>query len=150
MLVAAVATAATATAASFVAAGAPAGGLVTLGLVAAGAQRVPLGAELVELVAGGVAGLLVAHVEVQRRPVVGDLSRAVVALQRAQLRRLGALARLRVALGRVWRPHLGALAVAVGLIALVLLEQVERSPLRVDQDRSELRIVGGGHRGRPA
>src|SRR3954454_20299425 len=71
------ATAAGAAAARATAAGILAAVPVALGLGAVRLHRVPLAAELVELVALGVACLLVAHVEVKRRPVIGVLGRAV-------------------------------------------------------------------------
>src|SRR3954452_18061471 len=111
-------------------------------------QPVPLGAELVDPVALGVALLRVAGVQVERMAVEDDLSGAVVALQGGEHRGRNAGAGLRRPLGRDRRPCLGAGAVAVGLVALVLLEQVHGPPLGVDEDLAELGVAGDVHGGR--
>src|SRR5437763_12841768 len=109
-------------------------------------EGVPLGAELVELIALRLAGGLVVDVRVERMSVEHHLRRTVIALERAQLGCGEAVGGPRGAVRGHRRPHLGAAAIAVGLIALVLLELVERASLGVDQNRPEVRAVGDGDR----
>src|SRR3954447_3208159 len=94
-------------------------------------QHVPLGAELVEALALGVARLVVAHVAVERVTSVGDLAAGVRA-DRADL------ARNRAA-GRAWRrlrrrqsrPDAQARRRAVAHVGPVGFEQIERAALAV-------------------
>jgi hypothetical protein len=65
-----------------------------LDLVAVRVEHVPLGPELVEILAVRVAGLLIALVVVQRVAVVGDFGTAVVAGGRPEQVGFDALARL--------------------------------------------------------
>src|SRR4051794_331262 len=116
-------------------------------LVAARREHVPRGAEVGRALAVGLAGLLVAGVEVERVAVVGHL-RARLPDGRAEELGLDAGARLRLAVGQERRPELRAGAGARALAVLVLAEVVERAALPVDEDRAELRLADGD--GRPA
>src|SRR5512133_965868 len=128
------------------------------GLVAArllgsvGGHDVPLGAEGVEALALGAAALAVVTRErVERVLVVGHLRGAVRAPGRAEQPGLGTRARLGRALGQQRRPVLGAGARAGALAPLVLLEQVQRVRLAVDDDPAERAgtgLHGGGLAGR--
>src|SRR3954454_2046646 len=96
-------------------------------------QHVPLGAELVEALALGVAGLVVAHVAVEGMTGVGDLASGVRA-DRPDLSRNGAGARPRRRLrGRQSRPDRQARRRAVAHVRPVGLEQVEGATVAVDE-----------------
>src|SRR3954447_20978163 len=98
--------------------------LALVDLVAGGREHVPLGAEVLQALAGGVAGLLVAGVEVERVVVVGHLALA------ARGRDGGELAGERSArggggVGGERRPRAQAGARAVALVRRVGFEEVE-------------------------
>src|ERR1700750_194894 len=78
--------------------------LVIVDLGAVGGQHVPLGAELVEALAGGVSGLAVADVVVERVSVVGHLALAAGSGDRPELGRGHSAHGGRLALGRQRRP----------------------------------------------
>src|SRR6478752_10709551 len=108
-----------------------------------GGDHVPLGAEGVEALAlGGPALAGVADERVERVLVVGHLGRAVGALDRPEQGGLRARAGLGRTLGQQGRPVLGAGARAGALAALVLLEQVERVGLAIDDDPAERARAG--------
>ena len=115
-----------------------------------GSDRVPLGAEQLEPVAGRVTGLGVPRVQVERMAVVGDLLAAVVPLDRRDQRLVGAVAGLGVTRRRHRRPFGCALAAAVGRAVLVLLEQVDGVAVAVGQDLPEVGVVGDVDRRRSA
>src|SRR5215208_4531660 len=106
-------------------------------LVAGGREDVPLRAERIDVLASGVARLLVSLEEVKGMVVVGHLRLAVGALRRAEHRRGHAGAGARLATRRDGRPLRGARTEARALGAGVLLEQVDGATLRVDEDRAE-------------
>jgi hypothetical protein len=99
--------------------------------VAVWSEQVPGCAELVEALAVGVAGVLVADVVVQRVSVVGDLLASVVALGGAQQRGLGAAGRNGCCVGEKWWPDIGAGVVAGRGGAGVLFEEVEGATICV-------------------
>src|SRR3954447_20978484 len=96
-------------------------------------QHVPLGAELVEALAVGVAGLVVAHVAVERVTGVGDLAAGVRA-NRPDLARNRAAARPRRRLRRgESRPDRQARRRAVAHVRPVGFEQIEAAAAGVDE-----------------
>src|SRR6266508_707461 len=105
---------------------------VIVDLVSAWREGVPLGAELVEPLPLGGAGLGVAGVEVERVAVVGDLGGAVVAMQGAQLPGYRAAAGLWDAGGGQRGPHAGTGVVTGGLGGRVGFEQVQGAAAAVD------------------
>src|SRR5215218_9856159 len=106
-------------------------------LVARGREDVPCRAERVDVLASGVARLLVSLEEVEGLAVVGHLRLPVGALRRADDRRGHAGAGARLATRRDGRPLRGARTEAGALGAGVLLEQVDGATLRVDEDPAE-------------
>src|SRR5919204_3185011 len=110
-------------------------------------QRVPLGTELVEPFAGRIARSRVASVGVERMAVVGRFRRTVAALGGAELCGGHAGAGLRLRSRDDWRPCARAGAGAAALVALVLLEQVQRATGRIDEDRAEPGLAGVDSRG---
>src|SRR3954452_20297164 len=96
-------------------------------------QHVPLGAELVEALAVGVAGLVVAHVAVERVTGVGDLAAGVRA-NRPDLGRNRAAARPP---RRLWRgespPDRQARRGAVAHVRPVGFEQIEAAAAAADE-----------------
>src|ERR1700750_1051036 len=96
-------------------------------LAAARSEDVPLGAELVEALAAGVAGLRVARVGVYRVAGVGPLGLAVGALGRAQLGRGHPATGDGLARRRQRRPDARAGARAGARRPLFLLQQGERA-----------------------
>src|SRR3954471_7735959 len=107
-------------------------------LVAGRGEYVPRGAELLEPLAGGVAGLLVAGVVVERVAVVRHL-RLPPARGRADLGGQDAAVRLRLPVRGQRRPEALARARAVAHVRLVGLEQVQGAPFGIDKDVSERR-----------
>src|SRR5947207_12925655 len=79
---------------------------------------------------------------------VGDLLAAVGAPDRSEQRLPRAAASDGLAVGEQWRPERRALSVAGAAPVSVLLEQVERAAVAVDEDASQLRArdsyPGGG------
>src|SRR5437763_4954744 len=116
---------------------------VTVDLLAGGSERVPLGAEVVEPFAGGLAGALVADEAVDRMPGVAHLALAVARSRQSKQRLVDAPARARDALARERRPVRGAARVAHADAAAVLLEQVERTAACIHEDRAERRLLQG-------
>src|SRR6266508_4037438 len=116
-------------------------------LVSAGSEDVPLGAELVEPLPVGGAGLGVAGVTVERVAVVGDLGSAVAAVQDAQLSGQCATAGLGGAGGGERRPPAGAGVVAGGSGGRVGFEQVQGTGAAVPEDLTQPGL-GGRHGGR--
>src|SRR6185436_17461971 len=112
-----------------------------LDLLARRRYHVPLRSEIVGALARRLTGGRVSGISIKRMVRIGDLHRAVRASGRAEKRRLDTCGRGRLPGRQKRRPVLGALPVARALPALVLLEQVERSALRVDQDLAERRAV---------
>src|SRR6266540_520760 len=110
---------------------------------AGGAHHVPQGAKGVLALAVLLPGAAVAGEVVQRVLVVGDLGGAITTLDRAEQRGLDGAARLGGAAALVDRPGGHAGAAAGRLVGLVLLEQVQRPTLGIDQDRPELAAGGG-------
>src|SRR6266508_1897528 len=119
---------------------------------AGGAHHVPQGAKGVLALAVLLPGAAVAGEVVQRVLVVGDLGGAITTLDRAEQRGLDGAARLGGAAALVDRPGGHAGAAAGRLVGLVLLEQVQRPTLGIDQDRPELAAGGRDrrHTGLPA
>src|SRR5215211_1739690 len=113
-------------------------GTFLLDLVAGRRQHVPLGAERLDALAVGVAGLAVTGEVVQRVAVVGDLGLAVGPGGGPQQRRGNASPSPWRPVGGVGRPAAGAGAIAGGAGALVLLEQVQRAAGAVHQNGPEL------------
>src|SRR4051812_18050542 len=110
--------------------------LALVDLAAGGGERVPLGAEVLQALAGGVAGLLVAGVEVERVAVVGHLALAArggdggeLAGERSARRGDGA--------GGQRRPGAQAGARAVALVRRIGLEEVEGAAVAVHEDLAE-------------
>src|SRR4051812_39559863 len=114
--------------------------------VACRGQHVPGAAERTHTLSTGVADLPVAHEEVQRVAVIGHLPVVVGAVGGGHHRGLHSLADCRLAADSQRRPVAGAGAEAGALGALVLLEDVERAALGVDQDlpRPAGRNANGG------
>ena len=115
-------------------------------LLSGWAERVPAGAEVGQALASGVAGLLVAGVEVERVAVVGDLRLAVRPGGGSDQRGVCPAADRRLAARPQRRPSAGAGAQAGALRARVAPEQIERAALRIDQDRAEVALVRGADR----
>src|SRR5690242_4324301 len=103
--------------------------LATVDLPSCSRQRPPGAAELVDALAGRLAGLAVGDEVVERVAAVGDLELAVLALRRTEQRGLHAWAGDRLARSEERRPERGAGAVADACRALVLDEVVEGDPL---------------------
>src|SRR5215216_2233118 len=106
-------------------------------------ERVPAGAEGRQALAPGVAGLLVARVEVERVAVVGDLLPAVRPRGGSDQRAVCPAADRRLAGRPQRRPSAGAGAQARALWPRV---PPERAALRVDEDRAELALLCGADR----
>src|SRR4029078_7750932 len=105
--------------------------LAMVDLVACRREHVPLGAELIQALALGVAGLLVADVVVERVAAVGHLLLSTGARDRSDLgREHSALGLGFGPRGQGW-PDAEIGARAVAHIGLVGLEQVEGLALRV-------------------
>src|SRR5262249_24495432 len=102
--------------------------------LARGVHRVPARAERAHALAAGVAGLGVARVVVERVAVVGDLRGAVGALGDAEQGLADAADALGIAAREQRRPVVGARARAAALARRVLLEQVQRLALGVDEE----------------
>src|SRR5829696_7047883 len=119
-------------------------------LVARGREDVPLRAECVDVLASGVARLLVSLEEVEGVAVVGHLRLALGALRRAEHRRGHAGAGARLATRRDGRPLRGARTEAGALRAGVLLEQVDGATLRVDEHPAEAADLRQAYRRGPA
>src|SRR4051812_8130233 len=119
--------------------------LALVDLAPGGREHVPLGAEVLEALAGGVAGLLVAGVEVERVAVVGHLAFAAGGGDRGELAperpaRGGGRA------GGQRRPRAQAGARAVALGGRVGLEEVERAAVAVDEDLAQRGVPDGDGR----
>src|SRR3954454_7801027 len=127
--------------------GAPSVASALRDVVTAGSEHVPRGADVGRALDVGLAGLLVAGVEVERMAVVRHL-RAGLAHGRAEELRPHARARLRLAVRQQRRAERRPRAGAGALAVLVLYEQAERAALPVDEDGAELRLADGD--GRPA
>jgi hypothetical protein len=80
----------------------------------------------------------VVDVVVKRVAGVGDLGRAVVALCRSEKLRVDPGPDSGIAVGQHRRPGLGAGAVALARARELLVEQIYRLLLRVEEDRSVL------------
>src|SRR5882724_9670631 len=106
----------------------------------------PAPAEVNVALAVDVAGLLVRLEEVERVTVVGDLQLPVLALRRAEQRRVHAGAGGRLA-GDERRPVRGALSVAHALRALVGGKEIQRAPIRTDEHLSDRRRLQRDRRG---
>src|SRR4051794_10495591 len=106
-------------------------------LAARGRQHEPGCAERRRPLAVDLSAALVACEQIQRVAAVAHLQAAVVALDRAQLRSLGAAAGGRPAVCDQRRPGGRAPSTAGALRAGVLLEEVEAAALAVDEDRAE-------------
>src|SRR6185503_3539777 len=104
---------------------------VLVDLLARRRYHVPLRSEIVGALARRLTGGRVSGISIKRMVRIGDLHRAVRASGRAEKRRLDTCGRGRLPDRQKRRPVLGALPVARALPALVLLEQIERSALRV-------------------
>ena len=91
-------------------------------------EDVPLGAELIDVLPGDVAGRLVADKVIERVAPVRHLGRSVASDGGADQAAGGAGAGLWGAVAEVWRPGGCAWAVACRLAALVRLEQIEVLP----------------------
>src|SRR5262245_9238082 len=113
-----------------------------LDLLAGGAQRVPLGAEVVQALAVGLSRLRIADVPVRRVACVGDLLAAVRAPGGSQQPLLDATPCDRPAVRQQRWPVGGARSGAGAPMTLVLLEQVERPASAVDDDATEARAAG--------
>src|SRR5206468_3689966 len=107
--------------------------LAIVDLLARRREDVPLGAELVEALAGGVAGLLVGRVVVERVAVVGHLLLPAGGRDRADFGGGDPALRLRRSVRRQGRPDAQARVRAVAHVVLVGLEQVERASVGVDE-----------------
>src|SRR5437763_1190949 len=92
----------------------------------------PASAEVNVALAVDVAGLLVRLEEVERVTVVGDLQLPVLALRRAEPRRVQPCAGGRPP-GDERRPVRRALSVAHALRVLVCGEEIQRAPIRTDE-----------------
>src|SRR5262245_3299659 len=104
-------------------------------------QREPPASEHVESLAVRVAGLAVARVQVERVSVVGDLPLAVGTLSRSDLRYREVGAHHGVAgVPQRW-PGRRAGAGALTCRSDVLLEQVQRAAMRVDEDLAEVALA---------
>src|SRR4029078_425680 len=114
---------------------------LSLDLLAGPRDDVPLRPEGVDVLALRIARLLVLDEEVQRVSLVGDLRRAVRALAGPEQRRLRRAGRLRAALGGQRRPRFRARVRARALLRPVLLEEVERAALAVDEKGAELAVT---------
>src|SRR3954452_4593654 len=123
-------------------------GRLTAGLVARGGQREPAGAERRHALAVRVAGRVVACEAVERVAVVGDLRGSVGALGGSDHRGARAAADRGLAARPQRRPCGGARPGAGARRPGVLLEQVERAALRVDEDVAQAG-VGNPDRRRP-
>src|SRR6476661_1909506 len=122
--------------------------LATVDLLAGCVQDPPRGAELVEALAGRLAGLAIGDVEVERVTVVGDLELAVTSLRRSEQGGTHSVAGVRLALREQRRPQGSAGVVAGARRALVLDEVVEGAAFAVDEDQPELRPGDRDGRGR--
>src|SRR5205085_11325853 len=119
--------------------------LAPVDLAPGGRQHVPLGPEVLEALPRGVAGLLVAGVEVERVAVVGHLALAARGGDRGELaseRRARGGGRA----GGQRRPRAQAGAGAVALGRRVGLEEVERASVAVNEDLAERRVADGDRR----
>src|SRR4051812_32143549 len=123
-----------------VAAGRAALGARLLDLPAGRRHRVPLSAEGVEPLAVGLALLRVLDERVERVTVVGDLHASVGTLGGPQPGRPRSGRRAGLGGGDQRRPRGRARARAGALAVLVLLEEVERVSVRVDEDPPERRL----------
>src|SRR5436190_21316551 len=117
--------------------------LATVDLPAGRRENPPWAAELVEALAGRLAGLVVADPVVERVAVVGDLELSVLALRRAEQGRTHAGAGDRLAVREERRPEGGAGPVADTGRALVGREVVDRDALAVDKDATECGLANG-------
>src|SRR5882724_1969288 len=98
----------------------------------------PASAEVNEALTVDVAGLFVRLEEVERVTLVGDLQLPVLALCRAEQRRVQAGAGSRLP-GDERRPVRRALSVAHALRALVGGKEIQRAPIRTDEHLSDCR-----------
>src|SRR5438270_10461595 len=103
----------------------------------------PQSAEAVDSLPGDIPRCLVLDEVVEGMSGVCDLDLAVCARGRAEKRGVNAGARLGRAVGEQWRPDVGAARVAGGRGAGVGYEEIEGHPLVVDQDLTQLGVVGG-------
>src|SRR5581483_5722225 len=109
--------------------------VLALDRLAVGADDVPLGTELLELLTLRPARLArVGGVVVERVAVIGHLRLAVVALDRAECGGIEPAGPLRLGARLERRPHGRACSGAVALALLVLLEEIERVSLSVDDE----------------
>src|SRR5436190_2715853 len=106
-------------------------------LVAGRREDIPLGAELLQALAGRVPGLLVGGVVVERVTVVGHLPLPACCRDRPDLGGEDSGAGLRLLVREQGRPEAQARAGAVAHVRLVGFEQVQRAPVRVDEDLPE-------------
>src|SRR3954469_19516979 len=109
-------------------------------------NRIPEAAECVDALAARVTGILVARVGVERVAIVGDLRLTVGPRSCSEHRGICPAAGRRLATGAERWPRARAGARAHALRPRVLLEQVERAPLGIDQDRAEAASVRGADR----
>jgi hypothetical protein len=93
----------------------------------------PAAAELGDVVAEDLPGLVVVLVVIERVPVIGDLPGSVLPLRRAEERGVGTGSSGWLALGPERRPCPRAVAVAAALVGLVAGEEVQREALSVEQ-----------------
>src|SRR5215208_317761 len=118
-------------------------------LLSVWSERVPACAERRQALAVGVAGLLVALVEVERVALIGDLWLVVGPGGGSDQRRIRPAADCRLAVRPERGPGLRAGAEAGALRPRVLPEQVERPPLSVDEDLAQAAVRDADRR-RPA
>src|SRR3954470_17112845 len=111
---------------------------IAIDLLARWPDHVPLRAELLDALALGLSGLVIVVVVVQRVTAVRHLLGPAGACRRRQQRALEAWAGGWRALDGQRLPDLRARSVARALLALVLLEQVQREALAVDDIGPEL------------
>src|SRR3954447_21258108 len=109
--------------------------------VPGGRQGKPPASEHVQTLAVGIAGLLVGRVEVERVAIVGDLRLAVRTRGCSDLGSRHGGSYHGLASDAERRPSRGAGAGALTCCSYVLLEQVQRAALRVDEDLAEVALV---------
>src|SRR5206468_6971740 len=110
----------------------PARSAIGLDLLSCRREHVPAGAEVVQALALGLARLRVQGEPVERMARVGDLLAAVCPPGRSEQRLLQAGTSDGFPVGEQRRPERRALSVAGAASVLVLLEQIERATLAVD------------------
>src|SRR5262249_36029341 len=97
-------------------------------------QRIPAAAEAGRSFAGRLAGLRVLDEAVERMAGIGDLEVAVATPCRPEQVGAGAAPGNRLSPSKQRRPVPGTVAVARALLAFVVSPEVERPPVRIDED----------------